>query len=84
VQPGRGDDPTKKLNKTTTKSSECFIEDQAFLQSYDSAPRLPPPPYSRQQVFSLSQSFCVSPLELEGDGGGQVAKSTTARKPSPL
>jgi hypothetical protein len=31
-----------------------IIEDQAFLRSYNSAPRPP------QQIVSLSQSFCVS------------------------
>jgi hypothetical protein len=34
------------------------------LRSYDSDPRLPPSPLSRQQVVSLSQSSCVSPVEL--------------------
>jgi hypothetical protein len=36
------------------------------MRSYDSAPRPPPssPPPSRQQVVSLSQSSCVSPVEL--------------------
>jgi hypothetical protein len=48
------------------ESIEGFIEDQAFLQSYDSAPRPPHPrhPLSRQQVASLSQSsiacICIS------------------------
>jgi hypothetical protein len=38
------------------ESIEGFIEDQAFLRSYDSAPRQPPSPLSRQQVASLSHS----------------------------
>ncbi len=35
------------------ESIEWFIEDQAFLRSYDSAPRPPPSPLSRQQLVSL-------------------------------
>ncbi len=39
----------------------------------------PPPRLSRQQVFSLSQSSCLSPVELiltgEGGRGGVGAKS---------
>ncbi len=35
------------------KSTDWFIEDQAFSPSYDLAPP-PPPPLSRQQVVSLS------------------------------
>ena len=39
---------------------------QAFSLSYD----LAPPPLNRQQVVSLSQSSCISPVELtEGRGG---------------
>jgi hypothetical protein len=30
----------------------------------------PPPPISRRQVVSLSQSSCVSPVELTDGGGG--------------
>jgi hypothetical protein len=51
------------------------IEEQAFLQSYDSAyfHYLPPP---RQQLVSLSQSSCVSLVNLnDGRGGGRGAKS---------
>ncbi len=46
-----------------TESIEWFVEGQAFLQSYDSAP---PPPLSRQRVVSLFQSSCVSPVEITG------------------
>ncbi len=47
---------------------------------WDHAFLLAPPPYapfSRQQVFSLSQSSCVSPDELTGERGGrsQIIKS---------
>ncbi len=52
------------------------MEDQAFLGSYDSAPRPPPP---LQQIVSLSQSSCVSPVQLTegrvGGGGGRGAES---------
>jgi hypothetical protein len=41
------------------------IEDQAFSPSYDLVL-----PLSRQQVFSLSQSSCVSPVELIDIRGG--------------
>jgi hypothetical protein len=47
-----------------TEHIELFIEDQAFLWSYDSAPRPPPPPLSHLQLVSLCQSSCVSPIEL--------------------
>ncbi len=46
---------------------------------------LPPP--SREQVVYLSQSSCVSPVELsegEGEGVGEEPNHTTARKPYPL
>jgi hypothetical protein len=70
-----------------TESIEWFIEDQAFLLSYDSAPRPLPPPLSCQQLVFLSQSSSVSPVELtagEGGGGGGWGAESTARKPSPL
>jgi hypothetical protein len=64
------------------ESREWYIEDQAFSLSYD----LTPPPLSRQQVVSLSQSPCVSRVELltwigelDGDGGGG-AKSYVGEK----
>jgi hypothetical protein len=70
----------------TPESIECIIEDKAFLPSYDLAPSPPPP--SCQQVASLSQSSCVSPVELtDGIAGGGEEKEpnhTTARKPGPL
>jgi hypothetical protein len=49
---------------------------QAFLRSYDSTqrPSPSPPPISRQQVVSLSQSYCVSPItgDMRGGGGGRA------------
>ncbi len=40
------------------------------MRSYDSAPRPSPSAVSRQQVISLSQSSCVSPVQLiDGRGG---------------
>jgi hypothetical protein len=56
----------KTRRPVNTESIEWLMEDQAFLGSYDSAAR--PPPLSRQQVGSLSQSPCVSRVELT-DGG---------------
>ncbi len=62
---------------------EWYIEDKAFLWSYDSAPRTPPSPFSRQQVVYLSQSSCVSPVELTdervGGGGGGWARRQIIR-----
>ncbi len=55
----------------TAKSIEWFIEDQAFLLSYDLAPPPRPPSlYSTvSKRVSLSQSSCVSPVELtDGEG----------------
>ncbi len=54
----------------TGESIEIFIEEQAFSSSYDLAHLLPPLHISRQQVFSLSQSSCMSPVELTGGRRG--------------
>jgi hypothetical protein len=64
---------------------EWFIEDLAFSSPYDYLPHShhlpPPPPPTRQQVISLSQYSCVSPVELiligdwrEGDSLGVKRK----------
>ncbi len=57
------------------------------MQSYDSAPRPLPSPLSRQQVDSLSQFSCVSPVELTdggvGEGVGEEPNHTTAKKLGP-
>jgi hypothetical protein len=67
------------------ESIEQFIEDQAFFSSYDSTP---PPPLSRQQVVSLSQSSCGLPVEPTdgrwGDGVDEVPNHTTMRKSGTL
>jgi hypothetical protein len=59
----------------------------AFLRSYDSAPRPPPSTLSLVSDLSLSQSSCVSPVELaDGRAGGGVGlepNHMTARKPGP-
>ncbi len=45
---------------------------QAFLQSYDSAPRPTPfVPFSRQQVFSLFLIIPVSSVEVTDGRGGE-------------
>ncbi len=53
------------------------MEDQASSPSYDLAPTLSP--ICRQQFLSVSQSSCVSPVELKdrrvGEGAGGEAKS---------
>ncbi len=56
-----------------------------FSRSYGLAFR--PTPLSRQQVVSLPQSSCVSPVEQpdgKKEGMGEEPNHTTARKPGPL
>jgi hypothetical protein len=50
-----------------------LLKTRIFSVSYDLAPPHPSP-QSRQQVFTLSQSSCVSPDELtdRGGGGGRI------------
>ncbi len=65
-----------------SESTEWFVENQAFLRPYDSAPRLPPPPPPPlEQVVSLSQSSCASPDELTDckEGGRGWARSQIMR-----
>ncbi len=64
------------------ESIKWFIEDQACSPSYDLAPLPPPFPLLRQQVLSLSQSSCVSAVELtDGSvGWGVGAKSSKGDK----
>ncbi len=73
---GRHDPPHSRqclaLLQVSTESIERFIEDEAFLRSYEIAPQLHPPPLCRQHCLSFSSS-CVS--SLLGDGGGRGAKS---------
>ncbi len=67
---------------TTPESIERFIEDQPLSLSYDLAPPHPLSPLSRQQVLSLCQSSCVSPVELTNRrvGGGGVCKIIRVRE----
>jgi hypothetical protein len=59
------------LQKAKPESTECCIEEQAFLSSSDLAPPSSPPPSPPcQQSVSISQSLCVSPVELT-DGRGE-------------
>ncbi len=73
------------VNCGTPESIDLFIEDQAFLWPYDSAPHPPPTHLSSQQVVYLSQYSCVSPTEFtDGRGGWEVVggkpNQTMARK----
>ncbi len=60
------------------ESIEGFIEEQAFLGSYDSAPCPPPatPPYpvSKLSLFGVRPAYCQ-----EMGGGGRGAKSQIIR-----
>jgi hypothetical protein len=72
-----------------SESIKLFIELQAFSLSRDLAPPPPPPPFtSRQQVVSLSQSSCVSPVGITvgigREGVGEESIYMTARKTGPL
>jgi hypothetical protein len=62
---------------------EWFIEVQAFLMPYNSAPR-PHLPLSENCLSSRSQSSCVLPDQLtdwrEGGGGGRGAESYDRKK----
>ncbi len=73
------------LRKSSLSREHWMIyRGQGFpLRSYDLAPCPPPSPLSRQQPVSLSQSSCVSLVELtEGKGGelgvGEQPIRTTA------
>jgi hypothetical protein len=44
----------------------------AVVNDLTSSPPPPPSPLSRQQVVSISQTSCLSPVEL-ADGGGAKA-----------
>ncbi len=69
------------------ESIEWFIENQAFLRSYDSAPRPPPLPspslVSKLSLF-LSLSVCRRSGEVgSGRGGGLEAKAYDREKTWP-
>ncbi len=62
------------------ESAEWYIEDQAFLRSYDSAPRQPPLPHPP----AIGLSFSGLPTgENGGRGGGGGAKSYYREKDLP-
>ncbi len=66
---------------------ELFIEDQAFLRSYDLAPAHPHPlPHPSARGLSFSVFLCVAGRAFWRDmgGGGVLSYHTTARKPGPL
>ncbi len=60
------------------ESIEWLIYHQAFFSVvwFGSAPRPPPPHLTSEQLASLSQSSCVSPVQLaDGRGGMRWARS---------
>ncbi len=64
----------RMLQSLCPEKKEWFTEGQAYLRSYDSAPRPPPSSLSRQQVVSLSQFSCVccrSNLQAGEEGKGR-------------
>jgi hypothetical protein len=65
--------PSNKICELSAATLQPYnhIEDQVFLRSYDSAPRPPPFPLSRQQEVALSQSSCVPPAEFTDGIGGR-------------
>ncbi len=60
----------------TRESIERFIEDPAFLRSYDSAPRPSPSPLCKLSLF-LRLPVCRRPSVKNGEGrrGGRGAES---------
>jgi hypothetical protein len=54
----------------TAESIEGFIENQAFLRSYDLTPRPPPSPFPVTELF-LFLSLIVPPVDLADGRGGQ-------------
>jgi hypothetical protein len=61
----------------TSRTRERFIEGQAFLQSYDSAPRPPPPspPLSSESSTGVTQEDWERGNLLTGEGGRRWAWS---------
>ncbi len=74
----------------TVKIYLFFIGDQAFLLSYDSAPRPPLPPLPSARCLSFSAFLCVAGRHTvltgesgergEGGGGGRGAKLSDREK----
>jgi hypothetical protein len=67
------------------ESIERFIEDQAFLPTYDLA-HSPPPPFPSASWLSFSVFLCAGRTYWRERGGGMGAEPnlTTARRPDPL
>jgi len=63
--------PARLIRLAYPECIEWFVDGQAFLRSYYSAPPPPPYPLSSHQVVSLSQSSCVSPGRSYTDGRGR-------------
>jgi hypothetical protein len=67
-----------ELHEWLAKGIECFTEDQAYLRSYDLAPRpLSHPPFYCQQIVSLSQTFSVSCWREGGGEGRQGVRASS-------
>ncbi len=62
--------PRVNYHGGNTGSIDWFIEDQAFLRSYDSAPPLPLPPVVMELSLFLSLPVCRRSSLLMGEGGG--------------
>jgi hypothetical protein len=77
----------KKPKNYTSDNIEWFIEDQAFLRSYDSAPCPPPPNCSIPSASCLSFSIflCITgrAVRLPAGGGGRTPKSYDSEKAWP-
>ena len=64
---------------TYSMTQTVLNEDQAFLRSKDSAPNPLPSPLFQEQLVSLFQPFCVSPVELQTGGGRGWVKTHIIR-----
>ncbi len=71
------------LSRVTSESIDWIIEDQAFLRSYDSAPRLPNPTSPGSNCLYFSVFLCVD-VRANWREEGDKPNHTTARKPGPL
>jgi hypothetical protein len=65
---------------TDPEDVELFIEDQAFLWSYNSAPRPPTYPLSLEHIVSLFSLPVFRVLTEEGGWVGRGAKSYNRKK----
>jgi hypothetical protein len=74
---------TYEVKFINSESIEELIEDQAFLQSYDLAPPLPPPPLPSLSCLPMYHRSRL--LTRRGAWGmWEEPIRTTARKPGPL